>query len=128
LREGSSPTRDEVREVAEWVTERPWDQPSTIDASAGPGLFPREGRAAIGTKRNVACKARVVSERGIDIGATCLGGDCVVRSEAAVPISFRLDCSETAEPPVPPPSTDGAELAAFRCVVPASALTLGGGH
>lgn len=122
-----APTRDEVRELAEWVTEEPWDQPTTIAPSAGPGLFPLEGRADVDTRRILACRAKRASIDGIDIGDTCLAGDCVIRSAAAHPLTFALSCEETTEPPLPLPSPEAAAIAAFRCVLPATALTLDGG-
>lgn len=121
-----------IAELPEWTQVGECTNPSQPDEGCRLVIFPpvltRER-----SKHSVlqACRASFAPgsiENAIQPGAACVGGTCTLRILPALrPEAFELSCEPTgieAREALPKPK---AERAAFRCVVPESALGVVGG-
>ena len=121
--------------LAEWTTERPCtDAPAALAASCSPMRFPSGAIAEVSWPQLRSCRASPAPAAGaliVEVGESCPSAEVEATSprcllalpEAARPQqAFALDCRAlTAEEAIHPDDTAG-ERAAFRCVVPDSAL------
>jgi hypothetical protein len=121
-----------IGELPEWTQVGECNNPSQPDAGCQLVIFPPV-LTRQRTEHSVlqACRASFAPgsiETAIQPGAACVGGSCTLRILPALrPEAFELSCE-----PAPVPSTRAsvrpkAERAAFRCVVPESALGVVGG-
>lgn len=131
--EGSSPSAHlDLRVVPEWATTQPCLDPATLGSACTPTAFPSGVSAEIPWARLRSCRATPTSPVGalvVDPGGSCplatvAAPRCLLGSPRMAPPrqAFELNCraliAEEASHPDPIP---GAR-AAFRCVVPESAL------
>ncbi len=116
-----------IGEMPEWTQVGDCTNPSQPDAGCRLVIFPpvltRER-----SEQSVlqACRASFAPawiETAIQPGAPCVGGTCTVRILPALrPEAFELTCQPTRVTATQAPDKPKAELAAFRCVLPESAL------
>ncbi|MBW2509149.1 MAG: hypothetical protein JRE81_10995 [Deltaproteobacteria bacterium] len=121
-----------VGELPEWTQVGDCTNPSQPDEGCRLVIFPpvltRER-----SKHSVlqACQASFAPgsiETAIQPGASCVGGSCTVRILPALrPEAFELTCQPIDIRVTEAPAEPNAEQAAFRCVVPESALGVVGG-
>ena len=121
-----------VGELPEWTQVGDCTNPSQPDEGCRLVIFPpvltRER-----SKHSVlqACQASFAPgsiESAIQPGAPCVGGTCTVRILPALqPEAFELTCEPTRIRATEAPAEPDAERAAFRCVLPESALGVVGG-
>ena len=121
-----------IGELPEWTQVGDCTNPSQPDEGCRLVIFPpvltRER-----SKQSVlhACRASFAPawiESAIQPGAPCVGGTCTVRILPAVrPEAFQLTCQPTRIRAAEAPAKPRAERAAFRCVLPESALGVVGG-
>ncbi len=121
-----------IGELPEWTQVGDCTNPSQPDEGCRLVLFPpvltRER-----SKHSMlqACQASFAPgsiESAIQPGAPCVGGSCTVRILPALqPEAFELTCEPTRIHATESPAEPKAERAAFRCVLPESALGVVGG-
>ena len=139
----SSPARFEVRPFAEWVTAEPCLSPSGITPACGIDQFPAGASSVVDWPRLRACDARPAATADvaprIGVGDDCPSEPDAVSSGDAVPVpcllgahtagglsqrdAFALSCRPLTEVEARHPDQTPPDVAAFRCVLPASALT-----
>lgn len=118
----SSGTR-RFRELAEWVTDRPCDQPTDLSPDCNPGPFPSTSISAVPWAMLARCEAKPADPASplVDLDGACGAKACALRGVAAPsarsPVAgFDLSClppDATAEHP----DRARSEVAAFRCVL-----------
>jgi len=121
-----------IGELPEWTQVGDCTNPSQPDEGCRLVIFPpvltRER-----SRHSVlqACQASFAPgsiETAIQPGAPCMGGSCTVRILPALqPEAFELTCEPTRILATEAPAEPDAERAAFRCVLPESALGVVGG-
>ena len=121
-----------IGELPEWTQVGDCTNPSQPDEGCELVIFPpvltRER-----TKHSVlqACRASFAPawiETAIQVGAPCIGGSCTVRIMPALwPEAFELTCGPAPVTATHDPARPQVERAAFRCVLPESALGVVGG-
>jgi hypothetical protein len=124
-----SPSAGAIRlqEVAEWVTRRPCDQPTMLEADCAPREFPWTASAAIPWSVVTRCRASPLASTDgreeIGVDGECAGGlpGCAVVGPAADRRGRRhagvsLACGEPVAAPASAP-VDRIDVAAFRCVI-----------
>lgn len=128
-----------LREIAEWVTERPCDRPTLLASACGVGGFPWEASSAILWDRVVACEVTPLDSIGgrsvIDVEGVCplTPTDMAAEPPRAIPCAFRgaavdprdrravalsLRCARPLPPPAHATNPVAVDVAAFRCVIP----------
>jgi hypothetical protein len=123
-----------TRELAEWVTEKACDHPTTLAPDCGPNGFPWEASAIIPWDLALHCEPRPLA---VLVGRPLIGVDgecplpadargrelaCVLRGPAADPrarstAGVALTCDRAAPAPRNA-SSPKLDAAAFRCVLP----------
>ena len=121
-----------IGELPEWTQVGDCTNPSQPDEGCRLVIFPPVLSRERSEKSVLqACRASFAPawiETAIQPGAPCVGGSCTVRILPALrPEAFELTCQPTRVTATRAPEKPKAELAAFRCVLPESALGVVGG-
>ena len=122
-----------IGELPEWTQVGDCTNPSHPDEGCHLAIFPpvltrqRSKDSVLQSCRASFAPAWI--ESTIHLGARCVGGTCTVRIMPALrPEAFELTCGPAPVDPTQASAEPKAERAAFRCVLPESALGVVGGR
>lgn len=121
-----------IGELPEWTQVGECTNPSQPDEGCRLVIYPPVLTWERGEQRVLqACRASFAPAwlgTAVQPGAPCVGGTCTVRILPALrPEAFQLTCRPSRIAAKEAPAEPRAEVAAFRCVVPESALGVVGG-
>jgi hypothetical protein len=138
---GAAGAHFDFRQVPEWVTEVPCDQPSVLGPECGAAREPADSTTQVVGLTEWSCDAEfigsapmpvVVAGESCPSGAfdpsaargvlPCAAGITVESATLSTRFGFQLTCHPSAARTKPRADTADTEVAAIRCVVPASLL------